>query len=234
MPFTFQIPALDCVAMLWFVVVVAAFRIVAEWAPMRGRSIIGAMQVHRTNWMLTMVQRENRLMDAILLSNLSQGNAFFASTAAISIGGLATILGYGDRARAFFETIPMTAGMPPLLWETKVLFLISIFVYAFFKFAWAFRLTHYTAILIGAMPLLDANNKAECDDHARRTAELNSIMADHAASGLRAFYYAIAALAWFFHPLLFMAATAWVVGTLVRRDFFSRSRAAIAGDKVRG
>jgi uncharacterized membrane protein len=27
--------------------------------------------------------------------------------------------------------------------------LMSIFVYTFFKFAWAFRLTHYTAILIG-------------------------------------------------------------------------------------
>lgn len=120
--------------------------------------------------------------------------------------------------------------MTPQLWEFKVIFLTGIFVYAFFKFAWAFRLTHYTAILIGATPLLDATNKDVCDAHARRTAELNGIMADHAASGLRAFYYAIAALAWFFHPGLFMVAATCVIAILVRRDFFSRSRRAIAGE----
>ena len=45
-----------------------------------------------------------------------------------------------------------------MLWEVKVLLLIGIFVFAFFKFAWAFRLTHYTAILIGAAPQ-PVNNK---------------------------------------------------------------------------
>ncbi|MGQ0672359.1 MAG: DUF599 domain-containing protein [Hyphomicrobium sp.] len=230
MPTDLPLPALDCLALVWFVVLVGSYRLIAERGPLQKRSIIGAMRVHRINWMLTMVHRDNRLIDAILLGNLSQGNAFFASTAAISIGGLVGILGYGDRAKTFFESIPHTAEMPPLLWEAKVIFLISIFVFAFFKFAWAFRLTHYLAILIGATPLLEPGNKAVCEAHAHRTAELNAIMAEHSASGLRAFYYAIAALAWFFHPLLFMIASLWVVAILVRRDFFSLSRRAIAGE----
>ena len=229
MAFSLPISSADAIALLWFAVLVAGHRLATRISPLREKSIFGAMLVHRANWMLTMVHRDNRLMDAILLGNLAQGNAFFASTAAISIGGLVTVLGYGDNARHFFQNIPMTSENPPLLWETKVIFLISIFVYAFFKFAWAFRLTHYAAILIGATPLLDGNNIEACEAHARRAAELNAIMADHAASGLSAFYYAIAALAWFFHPALFMAATAWVVAILVRRDFFSRSRKAIAG-----
>jgi uncharacterized membrane protein len=36
-------------------------------------------------------------------------------------------------------------------------------------------------------------------------------------------------LARFFHPLLFMLATTWVIMILARRDFFSRSLRTISG-----
>lgn len=231
MNLTLLLPSLDAVALAWFAVLAVGYHAIAERGPLRHRGIMGAMRIHRINWMRTMAHRDNRLMDAILLGNLSQGNAFFASTCAIAIGGLVTMLGYGDNARSIFESIPMAAKTDPNIWELKVAFLTSIFVYGFFKFAWAFRLTHYSAILIGATPILapDGSNAGEIEAHARRAGELNAIMADHAASGLRAFYYAIAALAWFFHPALFMVATAWVVAILIRRDFFSRSHRAIAG-----
>ena len=220
---------LDAAAILWFLVLVGGYRLIAGRGALRDRSIVGAVQLQRDQWMLTMAHRDNRLMDAILLNGLSQGNAFFASTSAIAIGGLATILGAGDRARAFFDNVPLASPMSPLLWEIKMLFLIGIFVFAFFEFAWAFRLTHYSAIMLGATPILDAGNEAECVCYARRLARLNGIMADHANSGLRSFYLAVAAFAWFLHPVLFMIATAWVILVLARRDFFSRSRTAIKG-----
>jgi len=37
-------------------------------------------------------------------------------------------------------------------WEAKTIGLAIIFVYAFFKFAWAYRLYNYVAILVGATP----------------------------------------------------------------------------------
>jgi uncharacterized membrane protein len=52
---------------------------------------------------------------------------------------------------------------------------------------------------------------------------------EHNNSGILAFYYAIATLARFFHPLLFMLATTWVIMILARRDFFSRSLRTISG-----
>jgi uncharacterized membrane protein len=61
---------------------------------------------------------------------------------------------------------------------------------------------------------------------------LIGIAAEHANSGIRSFYHAIAAIAWFFHPLLFMAATTWVMLILARRDFFSRSLRLIAGPRT--
>jgi len=230
MPPALPLPALDAAALAFFLIVAGGYQLLLRYSSLRRRSITGAMLPHRMAWMLNMAKRDNRLMDAALLTNLSQGNAFFASTAAIAIGGLVTVLRYGDSARSMLANIPLTADTPAFLWEIKAMFLMAIFVYAFFKFAWAFRLTHYLCTMIGATPELDANNEPECQDFARRAGQLAAIMADHSASGLSSFYYAIAALAWFFHPVLFMIATAWVVAILVRRDFFSHSLKAIKGE----
>jgi len=220
---------LDLAAIGWFIVSIAGYRIVAEWRPLESRSIVGAVQSHRLQWMCNMAARENRVFDAMLLNGLGQGNAFFASTSAIAIGGLIAMVGSGDKAQAFLERLPFVAHADPVLWEMKVLLLIGIFVFAFFKFAWAFRLSHYTGIMIGSTPLAKPGNELECRLHAERTARLIGIAADHANSGLRSFYYAIAALGWFFHPLMFIAASTWVLLILVRRDFFSRSNRVLAG-----
>jgi uncharacterized membrane protein len=132
--------------------------------------------------------------------------------------------------QTLLERLPFVAPSSSALFEIKLLLIIGIFVFAFFKFAWAFRLSHYVAIMIGATPILDGSNRDVCEEHARRTAKLVGLAADHANTGLRGFYYAIAALAWFLHPAALMVATLWVLGILVRREFFSRSRRLMADD----
>jgi len=219
---------LDAVAFVWFCLLAVVFKAIAHWSPLQKRTITAAVQQQRTIWMRNMALRESRMLDGLLLSSLSQGNAFFASTSAIAIGGLATVLGSGERAQEIMQQIPYAAKSSPALWESKVVLLMVIFVYAFFKFAWAFRLSHYTAIMIGSTP--DPKAAAgECELHAERTARLIGLAADHANSGLRSYYYAIAAIAWFVHPLLFMLATTWVLAILLRRELFSRSNRIIAG-----
>lgn len=219
----------DFAAFVWFVVSIIGYRAIAEWSPLERSSIVGAIQQRRVDWMRNMARRDNRMLDGLVLQGLGQGNAFFASTSAIAIGGLAAIMGSGDKVQGLLERLPYVAHSSPELWELKTLLLMSIFVFAFFKFAWAFRLSHYTGIMIAATPLLVAGNEAQCDAHAERTAALIGIAAEHANSGLRSFYYAIAAMAWYFHPLAFAAAATWVLMILIRRDFFSRSRRIIAG-----
>jgi uncharacterized membrane protein len=226
---------LDGVAVIWFFVAIVVYRFVAEWGPFQARSIAGAVQAQRRAWMSNMAMRENRVLDGVVLQSLSQGNAFFASTSVIVIGGLSAILGSGEKVQELLERLPLVYKSSAQLWEMKVLLLISIFVFGFFKFAWAFRLSHYTGIMIGATPILDAEfardatNVAACQAHADRTAALIGYAAEHANSGLRAFYYAIAGMAWFFHPVAFILASTWIMAILVRRDFFSRSRKVIGG-----
>ena len=207
------------------------FLIGSPWAATHD-SLVGVVQRQRVLWLRNMGRRDNRNLDVLLLSSLSQGNAFFASTTAIAIGGVAALLGSGEHAQQILERLPLVAPSPAALWECKMLLIMAIFIFAFFKFAWAFRLSHYCSIMIGATPILTADNGPKCDDHADRTAAVVGLAGDHANSGLRAFYYAFAVLAWFFSPLAFILATLWVAGILVRRDFFSRSRRLIAGDSV--
>lgn len=223
-----QIAAADIVALVFFLVVWVGYDYVADIPSLRRRSIVGAMQAQRLAWLRTMSRRDNRIVDAQLLATLGQGNAFFASTSAIAIGGLTTMIGSGDKAMAFLDRIPYSAAATPLMWELKIVLLIAIFMFAFFKFAWAFRLSHYTAIMIGATPLPEECEMGAREAHGERTAKLIGIAAEHANSGLRAFYHAMAAMTWFLHPLAFILATTWVLLILVRRDFFSRARAAVA------
>jgi uncharacterized membrane protein len=212
---------LDLAALAYFLLAVGLYRLIAGRRGLEGRSLIGAIQAQRVRWMLNTAKRDNRMLDAILLGSLSQGNAFFASTSAIAVGGLAATMGSGEKLQAILGRLPYVASATPFVWEVKQLLIMAIFIYAFFKFAWAFRLSHYAAIMIGAMP--EAAQAEECTHHAERTARLIGVAGEHSNSGIRSFYHAIAAIAWFFHPLLFMLATSWVILILARRDFFSRS-----------
>jgi uncharacterized membrane protein len=224
--------SLDLIAFAAFAILICGYHIVSGYPPLVDRSIVSAIQVQRVAWMRLMAVRDVRIVDAQLLASLTQGNAFFASTSAIGIGGLAAMLGSGDQVQALFERLPYAARSTPVRWGVKLILMITPFIYAFFKFAWASRLSHYGAIMIGATPIADGNNHADCESHALRTAGLIGLAGEHSNNGLRAFYYAIAVLAWFYHPLAFIAATVWVLGIVVRRDFFSRSRRLIAGPKT--
>ncbi len=221
----------DLAALLWFGAAIFGYRIFAGFGPLERHSIVGAIQRQREKWLLNMALRDGRIVDAHLLGGLAQGNAFFASTSALIIGGMTALLGSGEKVQVLLDRIPYVAKSTAAFFEMKVVLLIVIFVYAFFKFAWAFRLSHYASIMIGATPLLetDRSNIADCEGHAIRTAKLIGVAAEHTNGGMRAFYYAIAAMGWFFHPMVFAVLTSWVILILLRRDFFSRSRRLIAG-----
>lgn len=218
-----QLSTLDLVAFAWFVASAVGLQLLCRVGRVGRHSITAAVQAHRMAWMRNMSGRDNRTIDTILLGGLSQGNAFFASTSAIAIGGLTAMLGSGEKVQAVVDRLPFVQISTALVFDGKIMVLIAIAVFAFFKFAWAFRLSHYVSIMIGSTPILTADNRPECELHAARAARLVGIAAEHANSGLRSFYYAIAAMAWFIHPLAFIAATTWMLVILVRREFFSRS-----------
>ena len=106
-------------------------------------------------WRATM-----RIMDIQVVQVLVQSIAFFASSAILIIGGCIAVLGAREQAVAVLSEIPFAVDDPAALWEAKVLLLLVVFVYAFFKFTWALRQFNYVAILIGAAPPLDRGHAA--------------------------------------------------------------------------
>jgi uncharacterized membrane protein len=112
------------------------------------------------------------------------------------------------------------------LWELKMLGLIVIFVYAFFKFAWSYRLFNYFAIMVGAAPPPAEKDSAAAKAFAHRAAHLCADAGLHFNRGQRAFFFALGYLGWLLGPLPLALATAGVLVVMWRRQFDSESRQA--------
>ncbi len=101
--------------------------------------------------------------------------------------------------------------------------MVLVFIYAFFKFTWSIRQHSHSAIVLASIPLPENMDQNEGSHQGRRLARLNDLAARHFNDGLRAYYFALAELSWFFSPIVFVVATAWVVLVLYRRKFHSKA-----------
>ena len=210
-----DIPVIDLLSLAWFVALWAIYTWHADIRVRRVQSLRAVMHVYREQWMQQMLTRDNRVVDVNIMRNLLQGVAFFASTTLLILAGLLTVLGSTDKAIEIVRALPFALKTTLVQWEMKLLVLCIIFVYAFFKFTWALRQFNYCSVLIGAAP------KGPDHAFARRAA----VVATHASKdfnqGLRAYYFSLAALAWFVSPWLFMLAAAVVVVVLYVREYKS-------------
>lgn len=219
---------LDIISVLWFFGVWTGYTLIADSERLQHRSVLGIMNEHRQRWMHEMLRRDMRMLDALILNHLQSGIAMFASTSILVVGGLVASLGATEKAIAVLSALPFLRETSRFEWELKILLLLLIFVFAFFKFVWSYRLNTYCAVLIGAVPS-STEIDADAKDQARRAGKIANLAARHFNRGLRAFYFALAALSWVLHPIAFMVATTWVAVVLYRRDFRSRSQQIIRG-----
>lgn len=216
----------DVVALAWFLACCVGYTIFADYR----RSAVGLMGAtarHRIAWMERMLERENRVLDTTVVGTMSHSVAFFAQTSIFILAGLIAILGAHERAREVLAELPLAVQTGAVLWDVKVALLIVIFVFAFFKFTWSLRQFNYLLMLIGAAPLSGRIGWAEGEPYIRRAARMGDLAVNHFNVGIRAFYFGLGALAWFINPWLFVAASAWVVLVLWRREFRSHTLAAL-------
>ena len=222
MPFT----TLDLIALGWFIAAWTAYAIHIEYIPKERPSLNAMMNSYRIVWMRRMLAREQRMVDMQVMAALQNGTAFFASTSLFAIGGALTIL-RSDEMLNVVTTMPI--GMPTtrLLWEIKAVGLAVIFVYAFFKFAWSYRLFNYVVILLGATPPPRDIDTPEAEAHVQKTAALFAAAGRHFNHGQRAFFFALGYLGWFVSPVVLIVTTAAVVFVIWFRQFKSDARRAM-------
>lgn len=186
------------------------------------------MNQHRYAWMRAHLYRDNRIIDANINATLQNGTAFFASTSLIAVGGSLTLLRSSQELVTLFSELPLGLATTRLAWEIKALGLTVIFVYAFFKFSWSYRLFNYAAILIGAVPERKEAEEATREVAAWRAASMNTVAGRHFNRGQRAFFFALAYLGWFVSAYVLVAATACVLYVMWHRQFGSDALAALS------
>jgi uncharacterized membrane protein len=217
----------DLGALVFFFVAWAGYAIYARRHGSVVPSLHTSMDYFRREWMVRMIERDNRMVDVNVMRNITRSSQFFASTTMLVLGALIALTGYVQKALDVVSELPFTVQASQRLLEIKILLLVIIFVYAFFKFSWAIRQLNFGTILVAAAPKMPKDNPEQYATHINRIARITSYAGDNFNQGLRAYYYALAAMAWFLHPWLMIAATAWVVLVLHHREFSSKTLKAM-------
>jgi len=216
--YTVDILAVSFFALEWLV-----YAITLEHTAYGRDSLSARMNVYREVWVRRLLDREARMVDMQIMASLQNGTAFFASTSLLAVGGALALLRATNDALTVLSKFPIDITPSPALWETKCVGLILIFVYAFFKFAWSYRLFNYVVILLGATPPPNEKDIQEAETHVQRTARLFGAAGRHFNHGQRAFFFALGYLGWFVSPWVLLATTALVVIVTWRRQFASNA-----------
>lgn len=214
---------LDGAALLWFLLAWSGYTAWADRFSQSRPSLMTVMYDYRLQWMKESLKREVRVGDASLLSTLIRSISLFASTSIFIIGGILAIFGGLEQVQELTKDLTYVAKTTKVMWEIKLLTLAMIFVYAFFKFAWALRQFNYMIIVMGAFPSHELADTPEAMAMAERAARVNALAVQTFNRGMRTYYFGLAALSWFIHPWAFIGATLLVVLVIYRREFKSRT-----------
>jgi uncharacterized membrane protein len=216
---------LDVAAVFVFFGTWIAYQLLFDGIWRRPSSINAQMVRLRRVWMRRL-SRDNRIVDSTLVGHTIHSASFFASTTMLVLAGLIGVLGSADRVYAAIANISLIFGGGQRLFEWKILLLIAIFIYAFFKFTWALRQFNYFCAVIGSAPA-SPEQCADADADAQRMGAVLTHAVRQLNAGVRAYYFAFAVLGWFVHPLVFIAATVGMVLVIARRQLRSPTADAI-------
>lgn len=226
------LPLADWLGLLLFLATWTGYVWFAKRHAERRPSVLHMTNQYRRYWMEQSTFRDPRMLDGIIVQNLSHSPSFFASTTIIIIGGLLAALGSNDRAAEFVKELPFSEPTTMLVFDLKLMLLVAIFVYAFFRFSWSMRQYTFVALVIGAMPEAQAFDSGKFDrvTYADRAARMAGLAAETFNDGLRACYFAFAAMGWLFTPILLCLGALVVMVILYRREFHSDMLSVLRSD----
>jgi uncharacterized membrane protein len=219
--------SLDFLAVCCFAGAWIGYALMVEFTERGKGGLNSRMNEYREIWIRRMLERDMRMMDMQIMASLQNGTAFFASTSLLALGGALTLMRSPDDLMSVVTTLPLGVRVERDLWEIKTIGLAVILIYAFFKFAWSYRLFNYVAILYGAMPPVEEKDKPETEVHVQRTTQMFENAGLHFNRGQRAFFFALGYLGWFVGPIALMLTTVATVIVMWRRQFASASYRAM-------
>jgi uncharacterized membrane protein len=213
---------LDAAALVLFAAAWAGYQWYSDHSETMRPRLGREMDRYTREWLTQMAGRDNRMVDVNVMRNLTHSSQFFASTTMLILGALVALMGYAEKAASVVAELPFTQQASERVWELKILVLLMIFVYAFFKFSWSIRQFGFSSILVGATQK-PTPHPEEYAVHTGRIAAIVSFANRNFNQGLRAYYFGVAALCWFLHPALMIVMTLGVIYVLYQREFRSQT-----------
>lgn len=210
----------------WDVAAIALFLVAwTGYAPVmrvlgRGHSINLDMASVRLRWMRHMaLRREGRLIDGQLIGHILNSASFFASSNLILIAATAGVLFGGDSTYRNLRGLPLLVQAPRILFTIKIALVTITLARSLLDFIWSIRQLNYCIALVGAAP------DDVSDTRLTRYADICGGVFNNALStfnsGVRGYYFALAAAAWIFGPTAFAAATIGAAALLGFRQLAS-------------
>ncbi|MCL1067212.1 DUF599 domain-containing protein [Shewanella olleyana] len=218
---------LDILALICFFMCWMGYTFFARTKAKTTDCIARCLHQHRIHWMTEVMKKEIRVGEASLLANLERNIAFFASTTLLVLAGVLTLFAQVERLEDVITSIPFAAEPNHALVQVKLALLAGIFVLAFFQFTWSMRQYGFLNVMIGAAPYDPNGSNTDLAAYSRQMATVGDQAAHSYNYGLRSYYFSMAALCWFWNPILLIIASLLVVYTLYRREFKSRAVKAI-------
>ena len=222
---------LDTIALCSFIFCWSGYTYFARKKAKNTDCIARSLHQHRIHWMIELMNRDIRVGDAALLANLERNIAFFASTTLIIIAGVLTLFSQIERLESIIDSLPFALNANHFTIQIKLSLLAFIFVLAFFQFTWSMRQYGFVNVMIGAAPIDLTQSKQHLKSYAVEMAVVQDQAAHSYNYGLRSYYFSLAAICWFFHPLLFIFSSLFVSYTLYRREFKSKAVRAMTKGK---
>jgi len=222
-------PILDIAALSLFAVCWLFYEPLLKRLGEGGNVINTDMTVIRRRWMAEMAVREVPLLDGQLLGHAINSASFFASSNLILIAAAAGVLFGGDPPLKTAESLHLIAPANPMMFQIKLGLVLVALARGLLDFIWAIRQMNYCLAAIGATP--NGAPLAVLSDYAEATGGILNPALSAFNTGVRGYYFALAAAAWLMGPIAFAVAVAGAMALLLWRQ--RRSRASIAVRRVR-
>lgn len=234
-----EVTALDIVSFIWFCSCWVGYTYFSRRAAKTHNSLSSVLYRYRMEWVKKLTISGMSEVDAELLASLEKQVSFLASTSLLIIASLVTVLGTASDAFMNMSSLSFVTEVPLETVQLKLLLLIFIFIYGFFTFTWSIRQYGFCFILFGSS-FHTVKYYKEAENYkaiaANRNFEAMAKVLDRAAHsynyGIRAYYFAMAALVWFINSWFFIIACGITVWVLYRREFLSSSLQALVSSRM--
>lgn len=195
-----------------------------------GRGVLNDdMVVVRGAWMQALARCDMRLMDSQFLGHTLNSASFFGSANLIVIAAVGGVLFGGETAFRNVAQLEVLEAGPRWLFELKFGLVVIALARGLLDFIWSIRQLNYCLAAVGALP--DGAADEQRANWGDAIAQILNPALRSFSRGVRAYYFALAAVTWLVGPVTFIVATVGSVALLAWRQ--SRSGSARGVQQVR-